>query len=181
MHSGCMRVHAPTVCMLLLRAAGYWNQDEDAVDCGGHCAPCSKTHKGLYVAWLGKDGYNWYREPKDCSKLPGFQAVTDYYECSDAAKSLKLAVTNADRPNRVYASYGRPSYCYLEKGGKQLTFNRYTSSRVTTWVGQICANKAQHRETCSDGTLGYNGRMIAQVEYVKHSQHVCPMIYIYTY
>ena len=117
---------------------------------------------------------------KRCSEL-GMLPITDYYECSDAAKSLKLAVTNADRPNRVYEHYQRPSYCYLEEGGKQLSFNRYTSSRVTTWVGRICANKAQHRETCSDGTLGYNGRMTAQVEYVKHSQYFCPMIYIYIY
>ena len=170
--SGLMGVrahmHQSFACLFLYAAAGYWNQDEDAVDCGGHCDPCSKTHKGLYVAGLGKDGYNWYRQPKDCTKLPGFQAVSDYYECSDAAKSLNLArVTNLDSPNRVYKS-SKPIYCYLdplEKDGKQLSFNHYGNNYNTpkTWVGQICANKALHRETCSDGTLGCNERMIAQV------------------
>ena len=151
----CARTSQPTVCILCRYSAGYWNQDEDAVDCGGRCAPCSKTHKGLYVAWMGKDGYNWYREPKDCTKLPGFQAITDYYECSDAAKSLKLAVTNQDSPNRVYSDR-KPPNCYLEKGGKQLSFNRHGYKAYytpDTWVGRICANKAEHRETCSDGTL----------------------------
>ena len=102
---------------------------------------------------------------KRCSEL-GLLPITDYYECSDAAKSLKLArVTNLDSPNRVYKS-SKPIYCYLdpsEKDGKQLSFNRESSSHVTAWVGRICANKALHRETCSDGTLGCNERMIAQV------------------
>ena len=99
---------------------------------------------------------------KRCSEL-GLLPITDYYECSDAAKSLKLAVTNIDSPNRVNSRYSKPSYCYLDEGGKQLSFNRESSSHVTAWEGRICANKALHRETCSDGTLGCNERMIAQV------------------